>query len=78
MTDGVARSYQHDSDDRIASVGGALQGHYDPINKGIGKSLLSAAARDLCKRDAWGPPHRSVYRVIERPGMKERFSRIKS
>jgi hypothetical protein len=39
---------------------------------------LSAAARDLCKRDAWGPPHRSVYRVIERPGMKERFSRIKS
>ena len=63
----------------------ALQGHYDflwiteyPDHAGIGKSLLSAAARGLVVTETLEALRRSVVALLNSPAMTERFGRSSS
>jgi uncharacterized protein with GYD domain len=64
----------------------ALQGHYDflwitefPDTKGIGRSLLSAAARGLVVTETLEAlPIDQFVALLNSPGMKERFGQVKS
>lgn len=64
----------------------ALQGHYDflwiteyPDTKGIGKSLLSAAARGLVVTETLEALEIDKFvALLNSPEMKERFGQIKS
>lgn len=64
----------------------ALQGNYDfmwiteyPDHSGIGKSLLSAAARGLVVTETLEAlPIDQFVGLLNSPGMKERFGQIKS
>jgi len=64
----------------------ALQGNYDflwitefPDHSGIGKSLLSAAARGLVVTETLEAlPIDQFVSLLNSPGMKERFGQIKS
>jgi len=64
----------------------ALQGNYDflwiteyPDTTGIGKSLLSAAARGLVVTETLEAlPIDQFVALLNSPGMKERFGQIKS